>query len=119
MNDLVYRCGDSFCAIYRFCSKRLYQKAVPRLLRHRRRRPCRKGEGKESKKENYPYFAVLLVDGMVCGNCARRIENTLNSMDGVWAKADVSTGRVTVRMKKSLSEQRLREAVNGELVRIL
>lgn len=40
-------------------------------------------------------------------------------MDGVWAKADVSTGRVTVRMKKSLSEQRLREAVNGELVRIL
>lgn len=63
-------------------------------------------------KSHYPYVAELVVDGMVCGNCARRIENALNAQEGVWAVADVSAGTVTVRMKQPVSEQMLRDTVN-------
>ena len=64
-------------------------------------------------KSHSPYQAVLSVDGMVCGNCAARIENALNGLDGVWADADVGAKQVTVRMKQPLPEDRLRSTVNA------
>lgn len=63
-------------------------------------------------KSHYPYSVVLTVDGMVCGNCAARVENALNALEGVWASADVEHGTVMVRMKQSLEEQLLRSTVN-------
>lgn len=63
-------------------------------------------------KSHYPYSAVLTVDGMVCGNCAARVENALNALDGVWASADVEHGTVTVRMKQAQEERLLRSTVN-------
>ena len=63
-------------------------------------------------KSHYPYSVVLTVDGMVCGNCAARVENALNALEGVWASADVGHGTVMVRMKQSLEEQLLRSTVN-------
>lgn len=67
----------------------------------------------DRNRDHYPYQAVLTVDGMVCGNCAARIENTLNALDGVWAEADVAAKRVTVRMKQPVSEEILRSTVNA------
>ena len=63
-------------------------------------------------KSHYPFSAVLTVDGMVCGNCAARVENALNELEGVWASADVEYGTVTVRMKQQLEERLLRNTVN-------
>lgn len=63
-------------------------------------------------KSHYPFSAVLTVDGMVCGNCAARVENALNELEGVWASADVEHGTVTVRMKQQLEERLLRDTVN-------
>lgn len=63
-------------------------------------------------KSHYPFSAVLTVDGMVCGNCAARVENALNELEGVWASADVEHGTVTVRMKQQLEERLLRNTVN-------
>lgn len=63
-------------------------------------------------KSHYPYSVELAVDGMVCGNCAARVENALNALDGVWASADVEHGSVTVRMKQQLEEKLLRDTVN-------
>ena len=34
---------------------------------------------------------ILTVDGMVCQGCESRIENTLNNLEGVWAKANAFT----------------------------
>ena len=77
------------------------------------------GDGTEQKvkvrdrdKSHYPYIAKLVIDGMVCGSCARRIENALNKIDGVWARVDVSAKQDTVRMKHPLSDQLLRDTVN-------
>ena len=62
----------------------------------------RKRRSADKDKSHYPYEKTLVVDGMVCKNCSARVENALNSIDGVWAEADVSSGRVTVRMKREI-----------------
>ena len=60
---------------------------------------------------HYPYRATLAVGGMTCANCARRVENALNALDGVWARVDLGTGRARLRLKDAPDERRLREAV--------
>ena len=63
-------------------------------------------------KRHYPYVLEVTIDGMVCANCARRVENALNSLDGVWARVeDVGSGRATVRTKSAPDEAALRSAV--------
>lgn len=60
---------------------------------------------------HYPYHKELKVDGMSCGNCANRVENALNSLDGVWARVDLSEGSADVRLKEPISDQTLKQAV--------
>lgn len=67
---------------------------------------------KDKNKSHYPYTAILTVDGMMCSGCEVRIENALNSLDGVWAKASSSDGSVRVLMKSPLSEDTLRSTIN-------
>ena len=67
---------------------------------------------RDRDKRHYPYVLTVTVDGMVCANCARRVENALNSLDGVWARVeDVGAGRATVRTKSAPDEAALRSAV--------
>ena len=72
----------------------------------------KKNKVADKDKSHYPYEKTLVVDGMVCKNCSARVENALNSIDGVWAEADVSSGRVTVRMKREIEDKVLKKAVN-------
>lgn len=51
----------------------------------------KKNKVTDKDKSHYPYEKTLVVDGMVCKNCSARVENALNSIDGVWAEADVSS----------------------------
>lgn len=67
----------------------------------------------DRNKSHYPYSFVMKVDGMVCSNCAARIENALNAFDGVWASADVGNGTVTVLSKSVQNEDFLRNTVNN------
>lgn len=79
------------------------------------------GDGPEKKvkvadrnKANYPYQSVAVIDGMVCGNCAARVENALNSMEGVWAKVDLSKKQAVILSKAPLEEQTVRSAVRNQ-----
>lgn len=63
-------------------------------------------------KSHYPYAAELTVDGMMCSACETRVENSLNSIDGVWAKASAENGSVSVLMKQPVPDEELRRAVN-------
>ena len=72
----------------------------------------KKNKVADKDKSHYPYEKTLVVDGMVCKNCSARVENALNSIDGVWAEADVSSGRVTVRMKREIEDKVLKKTVN-------
>jgi len=94
--------------------------AVRSYLKRLSRGCCGSGNGERLKKvpvqdrdrSHYPYLMCFTVDGMVCGNCASRVENALNSIDGVWAEADVSGKKVTILMKTQIPAQILRDTVN-------
>lgn len=62
---------------------------------------------------HYAYIRKIRIEGMTCANCAKRVENVFNSMDGVLAKADFAEGCVTVRMKKECEDSQLKEAVRS------
>ena len=67
---------------------------------------------RDKNKAHYPYTCTLTVDGMHCSNCARRIENALNSKEGVWAKVNLENKTVLVRSKNSLEESELSKIIS-------
>lgn len=64
-------------------------------------------------KDHYPYTVRLRIDGMHCGNCARRVENALNRLDGTWAEVDLGSKSATVRCKQPPDAAALGQAVRS------
>ena len=58
-------------------------------------------------RSHYPYSLTLRVTGMTCQNCARRVENALDSHEGVWARVDLGRGTVRVLMKEQVPPREL------------
>ncbi len=73
----------------------------------------RRNAAADRNKSHYPYEAALEIGGMTCENCARRVENALNELDGVWAKVSISTRKAKVLCKTEPDETALRTAVRG------
>lgn len=67
----------------------------------------------DRRRAHYPYRALLTVDGMVCGQCGRRVAEALEAQGDLFAEVDVTHGRVTVYGKHPLVPQSLRDAVNA------
>ncbi|MDO5547126.1 MAG: cation transporter [Eubacteriales bacterium] len=67
---------------------------------------------KDRNKSHYPYLVELKIDGMVCGNCAQKVENALNAQNGVWATVDLGQKKATVRMKECLDDRQLRDTIH-------
>ena len=67
--------------------------------------PPKKVKVKDRNKASYPFVYQLKVDGMHCANCARRVENAINSLEGCWAVVDLGKKEVTLRTKRETTEQ--------------
>lgn len=67
---------------------------------------------KDRNPAHYPYLVSLELGGMSCENCARRVANALNQLEGVWARVDLSSKRAEVRCKEQPVETMLRRAVS-------
>ncbi len=68
----------------------------------------------DRNKAHYPYTKILKIDGMSCGNCANRVENALNALDGVWASVDLGSQEALVRMKQPTAPELLKNAVRKQ-----
>lgn len=68
---------------------------------------------KDRDLSHYPHQCILKVDGMSCGNCAIRVENALNAMEGVWARGDLESGEASVYMKQEYGDKALKDAVKA------
>ena len=66
----------------------------------------------DKNKSHYPYKYTIAVDGMHCSNCTRHVENTLNSLDGVWAKASLETKSVTVLSKTEIEAEAFEDEIS-------
>jgi len=69
--------------------------------------PPKKIKVHDKNVANYPYTYTISVDGMHCSNCARRVENALNSKDGVWATVSLEKKSVFVRSKSAFEQSEL------------
>lgn len=76
-----------------------------------RQEAVRKTAVKDRNRAHYPYEMQLKIGGMTCESCARRVENALNSLDGVWATVRIDTHTAQLRLKAAPDLDQLREAV--------
>jgi copper chaperone CopZ len=66
----------------------------------------------DKNKSHYPYTYTLTVDGMHCSNCARHVENALNTKEGIWATVKLENNTVLVRSKNPLEWDELSPVIS-------
>lgn len=66
---------------------------------------------KPAKLKNVAATKILSIEGMHCANCSRRIENALNSLELVNAKADLGKKQAVVRLGVDMDDDFLKETV--------
>ena len=71
----------------------------------------RKAAVRDRNPSHYPYTVEAEVTGMTCENCARRVENALNGLDGVWAKVRIDSRKAVIRCKELPQEAAIRSVV--------
>ena len=65
----------------------------------------------DKNKSHYPHQIDLQIGGMTCENCARRVENALNTLDGTWAKVSISNHKAHILLKNPPDEALLARTV--------
>lgn len=70
-------------------------------------------EPADKNKKNYRYSASCGIGGMKCKNCAARIQNALNSLDGTFAKVDFKKKHAEILLKSENAEETVRKSVSG------
>ncbi len=93
---------------------------VTNALRLRFFKPPRVSKKQKTGETNMT--KTLIIEGMVCGHCAARVERALNGLPGVQAKVDLGRKAAVVESAGELDEALLRETVQNagyEVVSIL
>ena len=68
---------------------------------------------KDRNRSHYPYHYEAQIEGMVCANCARRVENAFQKNDGIMAKVDLFRKNSDVRSKQPLRDEDVRNMLSG------
>lgn len=63
------------------------------------------------RKGSYPYSKIVEIGGMSCKNCAIKVENAFNSLDGYYAKVDIKGNKVLILMMRPTDDDTIREIV--------
>lgn len=79
---------------------------------------CCGGSGKEklvkpAKLENVIETKVVEIEGMRCENCHRRVQNALNSIEGVNAKVNGEKKQAIVKLGREIADSELEAVING------
>ena len=79
---------------------------------------CCGGSGKEKlikpkKLDNVTATKIVKIEGMRCENCHRRVQNALNSIDGVNAKVNGEKAVAVVKLGREIEDSELKEAITS------
>ena len=58
---------------------------------------------------HYDYHYEAAIEGMVCSNCATRVENALNRNEGIYAKVDLGNKKAVIHAKRALRKEEVLE----------
>ena len=77
---------------------------------------CCGGSGKEKlikpkKLDNVTATKIVKIEGMRCENCHRRVQNALNSIDGVNAKVNGEKAEAVVKLGRDIDDSEIKKAV--------
>ena len=62
--------------------------------------PARHIRAADRNPSHYPYHYTAQIDGMVCGNCARRVENLFNETGDCFASVDLAKKTAEIYTKR-------------------
>ncbi len=62
---------------------------------------------------HYDYHYEAAIEGMVCSNCATKVENALNRNEGIYAKADLGNKKAVIHAKRALRKEEVLEYLKG------
>jgi len=68
---------------------------------------------KDADPSHYPYHYSLKVEGMTCGNCARRVENAFHQTGEALAHVDLGAKQVKLSYKRCVNRQELAKIVDA------
>lgn len=54
---------------------------------------------------------IITIKGMTCSHCVKRVENSLNNLEGVSAKVNLKDNTAIVKLKNKINDQDLITAV--------
>ena len=69
---------------------------------------------RDKDTSHYPFTYDVVVEGMSCENCAKRIANAFNSRPDTMAKVSLAEGVAHVRTKHAANQDDLRRVVRSE-----
>jgi copper chaperone CopZ len=55
----------------------------------------------------------MMIEGMTCMHCSKRVESALNSIEGVKAKVDLEDKSAFLKLKKPVEDKILSDAVTN------
>lgn len=58
----------------------------------------------DTDESHYPYRYKLNIEGMRCSNCAATVENTLDEIDGIWARVNLGRKEADVLSKQEMQQ---------------
>lgn len=61
----------------------------------------------------------MVITGMKCDNCRKRVENSLNSINLVSAKVDLKSGEAIIDLGREIKDDELRNAVEKAGYKVL
>ena len=67
----------------------------------------------KQQKEEHPMKIKLKIEGMSCGHCSARVEQALNSIEGITAKVDLQKKEALVESDQPIDRALLVEAVDN------
>lgn len=67
----------------------------------------------DTDESHYPFRYNVSVDGMMCSNCAARVENAINASGDTWAHVNLGRHRAEVLAKHEKTEEDFRKALKG------
>ena len=79
---------------------------------------CCGGSGKEklvkpAKIENVIATKIITIDGMRCENCHRRVQNALNSIEGVNAKVNGEKKQAVIKLGREIENSEFEKIISG------
>lgn len=67
----------------------------------------------DTDESHYPYRLELVVGSMTCDRCKAAVENSVNSIPGMWARVDLGERRIMVLGKSPIEQAAVEDAVEA------